>query len=60
MKIYIVQIDMSDAYDGTEWENAGQAFQTREAAQANIEFMIGEYGIESRGLRIVDLELVGD
>ena len=51
---------MSDAYDGIEWENAGQAFQTREAAQANIEFMIGEYGIGRQGLRIVDLELVGD
>lgn len=58
MTIYIVQIDMSDAYDGTQWENCDRAFQTREAAEADLEFMIGEYGIERQGLRIVDLELL--
>lgn len=58
MKIYIVQIDMSDAYDGTQWENADLAFQTKEQAEADLEFKVAEYGIERRGLRIVDLELV--
>lgn len=58
MKIYIVQIDMSDAYDGTQWENADLAFKTKEQAEADLEFKVAEYGIERRGLRIVDLELV--
>ena len=30
MKIYVVQIDMSDAYDGTQWENADLAFKSKE------------------------------
>ena len=58
MKIYIVQIDMSDAYDGTQWENCDRAFQTREAAEADLEFMIGEYGIDRRALHIEELELI--
>lgn len=58
MKIYIVQIDMSDAYDGTQWENADLAFKTKEQAEADLEFKVAEYGIERKGLRIVDLELV--
>ena len=58
MKIYIVQIDMSDAYDGTQWENCNRAFRDREAADADVEFMIQEHGIERRGLRIEELELV--
>lgn len=58
MKIYIVQIDMSDVYDGTQWENCDRAFQTREAAEADLEFMAQEHGIERQGLRIVELELV--
>ena len=58
MKIYIVQIDMSDASDGTQWENCDRAFQTREAAEADVEFMIGEYGIDRRALHIEELELV--
>ena len=58
MKIYIVQIDMSDAYDGTQWENCDRAFRAREDAEADLEFMIREHGIERRGLRIEELELV--
>ena len=58
MDIYIVQIDMSDAYDGTQWENCNRAFRTREDAEADLEFMIQEHGIERRGLRIEELELV--
>ena len=58
MKIYIVQIDMSDAYDGTQWENADLAFKSKEQAEADLEFKVGEYGIERKGLRIVELELV--
>ena len=58
MKIYIVQIDMSDTYNGTQWENCDRAFRTREAADADVEFMIQEHGIERRGLRIEELELV--
>jgi len=58
MKIYIVQIDMSDAYDGTQWENADLAFKTKEQAEADLEFKVAEYGIERKGLRVVDLELV--
>lgn len=56
MKIYIVQIDMSD--NGTQWENADLAFKTEEQAQADIEFKVKEYGIEPKALRIVELELV--
>lgn len=55
MKIYIVQIDMSDNND---WENADLAFKTKEQAEADIEFKVNEYGIERKALRIVDLELV--
>ena len=58
MKIYIVQIDMSDAGDGTQWENCDRAFRTREAADADVEFMIREYGIDRRALHIEELELV--
>lgn len=58
MKIYIVQIDMSDAYDGTDWQNADLAFKSKEHAEAHIEQVIEEYGIERKGLRIVELELV--
>lgn len=58
MKIYIVQIDMSCDYDGTDWQNADIAFQTKEQADADLEFKVNEYGIDRRGLRIVDLELV--
>ena len=58
MKIYIVQIDMSDMYDGTQWENADLAFKTKEQAEADLEFKVNEYGIERHGLRIVELELV--
>ena len=58
MKIYIVQIDMSCDYDGTQWENADLAFDSKERALADIEFKVAEYGIERRGLRIVELELV--
>lgn len=49
---------MSDAYDGTQWENADLAFKTKEQAEADLEFKVAEYGIERKGLRIVDLELV--
>jgi hypothetical protein len=58
MKIYIVQIDMSDDYSGDDWQNADLAFKTPEQAQADVEFKIEHYGIERRGLRVVDLELV--
>jgi hypothetical protein len=58
MKIYIVQIDMSDDYTGDDWQNADLAFKTKEQAQADLEFKINHYGIERKGLRIVDLELV--
>ena len=58
MKIYIVQIDMSDRYNGTQWENCDRAFRTREAAEADLEFMIREYGIDRRALNIEELELV--
>jgi hypothetical protein len=58
MKIYIVQIDMSCDYDGTDWQNADIAFQTKEQAEADLKFKVNEYGIERKGLRIVDLELV--
>jgi hypothetical protein len=58
MKIYIVQIDMSCDYDGTQWENADLAFKTKEQADTDIEFKVKEYGIDRKGLRIVDLELV--
>ena len=58
MKIYIVQIDMSDAYDGTQWENCNRAFRNREAAEADVEFIIREHGIERHGLLIEALELV--
>lgn len=58
MKIYIVQIDMSDNYSGTDWQNADIAFQTKEQAEADLEFKTNEYGIQRHGLRIVDLELV--
>ena len=56
MKIYIVQIDMSD--DSTQWENADLAFKTKEQAEADIEFKVNEYGIERKALRIVEVELV--
>ena len=56
MKIYIVQIDMSD--NGTQWENADLAFKTKERAEADIEFKVKEYGIDRKDLRIVDVELV--
>ena len=58
MKIYIVQIDMSCDNDGTQWENADLAFNSKEQAQADIEFKVAEYGIEPKALRIVELELV--
>lgn len=58
MKIYIVQIDMSEDYDVTQWENADLAFKTREQAEADINFKVDEYGIDREHLRIVDLELV--
>jgi hypothetical protein len=58
MKIYIVQIDMSDDYTGDDWQNADFAFKTKEQAEADLEFKINHYGIERKGLRIVDLELV--
>lgn len=58
MKIYIVQIDMSDTYDGTDWQNADLAFKSEEQAKAHVEQVIEEYGIKREGLRIVDLELV--
>ena len=58
MKIYIVQIDMSCDNDGTQWENADLAFKAKEQAEADIEFKVTEYGIESKALRIVELELV--
>ena len=58
MKIYIVQIDMSCDNDGTQWENCDRAFQTRDAAEADVEFMVREYGIDRRGLHIEELELV--
>lgn len=58
MKIYIVQIDMSDDYTGDDWQNANIAFKTSEQAQADIEFKIEHYSIERKGLRIVDMELV--
>jgi hypothetical protein len=58
MKIYIVQIDMSDDYTGTDWQNADLAFNTLEQAEADVRFKIEHYGIERQGLRIVDLELV--
>lgn len=49
---------MSDAYDGTDWQNADLAFKSKEHAEAHIEQVIEEYGIERKGLRIVELELV--
>lgn len=58
MKIYIVQIDMSDDYDVTQWENADLAFKTKEQAESDINFKVNEYGIDREHLRIVDLELV--
>ena len=59
MKIYIVQIKMSDnVVYGARWENCDRAFRTREAAEADIEFMIGEYGIDRCDLCIAELELV--
>ena len=58
MKIYIVQINMSDCTDCPLWENADFAFKTREQADADIEFKATEYGIKSEDLRIVELELV--
>lgn len=58
MKIYVVQIDMSEDNDGTEWENADFAFKSKEQAQADIEFKIAEYGIEAQCFRINELELV--
>ena len=58
MKIYIVQIDMSDTYDGTDWQNADLAFKSEEQAEADIEFKVGEYGIDREHLRIAELELV--
>lgn len=58
MKIYVVQIDMSDAYNGTQWENCDRAFRVRKDAEADLEFMIREHGIERRGLRIEELELI--
>lgn len=58
MKIYIVQIDMTDDYTGDDWQNAEFAFRTLVQAQADVEFKIDHYGIERKGLRIVDLELV--
>ncbi len=58
MKIYIVQIDMSDDYDITQWENADLAFKSKEQAEADIEFKVGEYGIDREHLRIAELELV--
>ena len=58
MKIYIVQIDMSDRTDYPQWENADLAFKTNEQAKADIEFKVIEYGIEPKDLRIVELELV--
>ena len=45
-------------YDGTQWENADLAFKSKEQAEADLEFKVGEYGIERKGLRIVELELV--
>ena len=58
MKIYIVQIEMSDSNDCPQWENADLAFKTQEQALADIEFKVEEYGIERKDLRIVELELV--
>ena len=58
MKIYVVQIDMSEAYNGTQWENTDFAFKSKEQAQADIEFKIAEYGIEAQGFRIKELELI--
>ena len=58
MKIYIVQIDMSDRTDYPQWENSDLAFKTNEQAKADIEFKVTEYGIEPKDLRIVELELV--
>ena len=58
MKIYIVQIEMSDSNDYPQWENADLAFKTKEQAEADIEFKVVEYGIERKDLRIVKLELV--
>ena len=58
MKIYVVQIDMSDRYDGSQWENADLAFPTRDQAELDIQFKIEEYGIDPIGLRVVELELV--
>lgn len=58
MKIYVIQIDMSDAYDGTDWQNADLSFKSKKLAEAHIEQVIEDYGIERKGLRIVELELV--
>ena len=58
MKIYVVQIDMSEGYNGTQWENTDFAFKSKEQAQADIEFKIAEYGIKAQGFRINELELV--
>jgi hypothetical protein len=58
MKIYIVQIDMSEETTGVEWENADLAFKTKEQAEADVEWKIEHYGIKREHLRIVDLELV--
>ena len=58
MKIYIVQIDMSCDNDGTQWENADLAFNTKEQAEADIYFKVTEYGIDRKALRIEELELV--
>jgi hypothetical protein len=58
MKIYVVQIDMSETYNGTQWENTDLAFKTKEQAQADIEFKIAEYGIKAEGFRINEMELI--
>ena len=58
MKIYIVQIDMSNDYSGDDWQNADLAFKTREQAELDIQFKLEEYGMDPTGLRIVELDLV--
>jgi hypothetical protein len=49
---------MSDAYDGTDWQNADLAFKTKQQAVEDLEFKVKEYGIDRKGLRIDELELV--
>lgn len=54
MKTYIVQINMADGI-GVDWQNSDIAFKTREEAEADIAFMMKEYGILEQDLRIVEL-----